>query len=287
MHKTDAKILTKLREVQLGGYECNDDDNNHFVEDFDLAAYFAKLPSMRTIYASPAKNLFVQNPWIEVGYRTSTIEKITIRGEKMDATYMTSCLGSLTALRRFDYYNPWDITDVLDRSGLIAILRALLEHANTSLEFLNLHSGVWTSLQGGVAMPFSLNAFEKLKSATLNCRLWAPVSLEDSEEPQNVRGDDSAVQNSRLIKASKLVDILPSSMETVGLYGKVGVRDVERMLQGLTEHKANRLPRLEEIIFYEVSWLTEDAMDAKMAQELQEQCSGIGIKLVLGGDHAN
>ena len=206
----------------------------------------------------------------------------------MDATYMTRCLGSLKALRKFDYYNPWDITDVLNRSGLIAILRALLEHANTSLEFLNLHSGVCSSLKGAAAMPFTLNTFEKLKSATLNCRLWAPVSLEDSEEPQNVRGGDLAVQNSRLIKPSKLVDILPSSMETVGLYGKVGVRDVERMLQGLTEHKANRLTRLEEIVFYEIVELEENTNATKrMAQELQEQCSGIGIKLVLGGDHAS
>ena len=62
MHKKDAKILTKLREVQLGGYEYNNDGNDHFVKDFNLATYIAKLPSMRTIYANPAKNLFVQNP---------------------------------------------------------------------------------------------------------------------------------------------------------------------------------------------------------------------------------
>lgn len=277
MHKKGAKILTKLREVKIDGHAC--DGYFEFFEDFDLAAYFAKLPSVRTIYASPAKNfLDDRNPWIEVGSRTSNIEEITVRTGEMDATYMSRCLGSLKALRKFEYSNPWDITYVLHRSGVIVILEALLEHANTSLELLSLHSSPWSSLEGGAAIPLTLKPFDKLKEATLSCHLWAPVFLEDNEEPQNIRSDDSAVQKPNLFRPSKLVDILPGCMEKVNFYGKAAMEHVETMLQGLVEHKANRLPRLEEITFDEVAH-TETPTVAKMAREMQEQCSGIGITL--------
>lgn len=247
---------------------------------------------MRTISPRPANDRSRAGdiPWIDIGSRTSNIEELTIENGEMDATYTSRCLGSLKALRMLDYnysslrYDKY----VLDRSGVSTILGVPLEVANTSLEFLSLHSGHEAPLEGDAAIPFSLNPFEKLQEATLSCHLWAPAiggkhgkrqSIADDEpNPLKVDRDDSVVQKSKLFRPSKLVDILPGSVEMIEFYGKVAMEHMEGMLQGLIEHKVDRLPHLEEICFREVALMNNTTVRG-MAKESKDQCSGIGVTL--------
>ena len=263
MHKRGANLFIKLREVKFDG--CEGDEFEQFFEDFDLAAYFAKLPSMGAIHVNLVKNRSRQNNnlRVEVGSCTFDIEQITVIGGEMNATYMSCCLGSVKALRKFDYgysNSSWVNTYALDRTCVIIILRALLEHANTSLEMLSLHSGPWSPLEGSVAIPLTLKPFEKLKEATLSCHLWAPVFINDNENPQKIRSDGS-----KLFRPSQLKDILPGSIVEIKFYGKVAMKHVGRMLQGLIGHKGTRPPCLEKIVFGEVAD-TERPTVAKMAQ---------------------
>lgn len=70
-------------------------------------------------------------------------------------------------------------------------------------------------------------------------------------------------------------------MEVMRFYGEVAMASVEEMLQGMVKHKAERLPHLKEIVFYEAAHTASDAA-AEMAKKLQELCAGVGIRLVLG-----
>ena len=56
---------------------------------------------------------------------------------------------------------------------------------------------------------------------------------------------------------------------------------VEEMLQGMVEHKVERLSHLTEIVFYEAAHTASDAAP-EMAKKLQELCAGFGTRLVLG-----
>lgn len=292
-HKEGAKVLTKLREVRLCG--TNPTARGEYwdiCEDFDLVGHFAKLPSMRKVYARAAneRSVVSYNPWIKVGTRTSNIDEIIIDCGKVNATYVSICLGSLKNLRKFHYDDSplWDEDYTLDRSSMGIILGALLEHAKTSLEILSLPAGQETPLKGSTDIPFSLSPFEKLKKASLSCHLYAPVFRRDEErylfdgtKPLDGRGSDSRIQDSQLSQIPKLVDILPSSIEKVIFYGEVAMKHVDAMLQGLVERRVDRLPHLEKIVFIDATVTAADKA-VNIAISLQEQCSGIGIRLLLG-----
>ena len=292
-YRKGTRVLTSLRKLEFyGETPCSHSENaGADFEDFDLAAYFDKIPSMRKIRISAAKNRSRQsyNPWSEVGSRTSNINSINIDYGTVNATYMSQCLGSLKALRKFYYddVSPWGPGSTIDQSGVGVVLGALLEHAKTSLEVLSLVE-TWYPVDDSTPIPMSLQSFEKLKTATLCVYFYAPIFKVDEEEiqvsalgdskPLEVESEGSGFQESQPVQVSKLMHVLPRSIEVVRLSGEVALEHVEQMLQGLIEHKANRLPRLEEITFDEIAD-TELLSMAKMARELQEQCSGIGITL--------
>lgn len=173
------------------------------------------------------------------------------------------------------------------------ILESLLKHANTSLETLTLEAGYYSPLQGSTAIPLSLHPFEKLKEASLSCHLYAPVFKENKEGPLvsapdetkslDIASGSSGFEGSEKFRVPKLVDILPSSIEVVEFWRQVAMEHVAALLQGLAEHKADRLPNLEEIVFYEAAD-TVSAAAEEMGETLQEECSEIGIRLVLGDD---
>ena len=292
--KEGGKVLTKLREVKLhGSVPAAHED---VFEDFDLARHFAKLPSVKRIHAVPAKNSsrLSNNPWVKVGSRTSNIDDISIGHGRMKATYMTEYSGSLKALWKFHYdYSPCESHNGLDRNGVSLIVESLLKHANTSLETLTLKASYCSPLQGSTAIPLSIHPFEKLKEASLSCHLYAPVFQKDKAGPLvpapdetkslDIASGSSGFEASKTFEVPKLVDILPGSIEVIEFWRQVAMEHVEALLQGLTEHKADRLPHLKKIIFYKAA-NTVSAVAEEMGETLQEECSEIGIRLVLGDD---
>ncbi len=295
-HKEGTKVLTKLSEVRLFGTDpYAGDEGEDIFEDFDLAGYFAKLPSMKKVYARPAKVHAVRknNPWLEVGSRTSNIDEISLESGTLNATYISYCLGSLRNLRKFDYDDSplGDDDHALDRSGAEMVFEALLKHAKSSLEYLSLAE--WChSAEGSDSTPhlISLKPFEKLKQAILSSSLYIPeleydkeksqVSVHDGTKPLDTGNDDSRLHTPNLFDVPKLMDILPSSMEVIEFRGDIAMKHVEAMLQGLVKHKADRLPHLVKVAFYDSTHWRTDA-EAAMGKVLQEECCEVGIRLGL------
>ncbi|CAD6590318.1 MAG: hypothetical protein ASARMPREDX12_007336 [Alectoria sarmentosa] len=266
--KVGGKVLTKLREVELhGSVPAASDRDEDVFEDFDLAGHFAKLPSVKRIHADSANNCsrLSNNPWVQVGPRTSNIDDISTGYGRMNATYMTECLGFLKALWKFhyDYSSPYESDNELNRNGVSLILESLLKHANISLDTLTLKTNYPSSLQGSIVILISLHSFEKLKKASLNCHLYAPVFKENKEgslisapneiKSLNIASGSSSFEASKTFEVSKLVDILPNSIEVIEFWGQMAMKHVEALFQGLAEHKADRLSHLKEIVFYETA----------------------------------
>ena len=287
IHRKPAEVLPKLRQVELCGTDIASFSEAVHVsvkafEDFDLAAYFAKLPSMRRIHVSPAcsRSPSSNNPWTEVGPRASSIDEIFVRQGEMDAIHMTHCLASIKALRRFHYYDGplWGVENTLCRSGVVMILGALLEHAKTSLEVLNLDS--WP-FEDDAPTSISLEPFEKLKDATLSGHLFAtafipPKSTRRKTKPLHTGSDHSGLQSPTPLKAPRLVDILPRSIVAIEFLGLLPMENIEAMLQGLSEHRADRLPLLEKVEFY-----AGRSLNYEIAGRVQKKCERLGIQLVL------
>ncbi|CAF9916238.1 hypothetical protein IMSHALPRED_003017 [Imshaugia aleurites] len=245
-HEKGSRVLTKLREVEFRGIDPRPEGWNAY-EDFDHARHFTKLPSMRKVSAGFAKSpsQLSKDSWIEVGSRASNIDEI---------------------------------------SGVATILGALLEHAKTSLEFLDLTEN-WSPPEDDKPIHTSLKSFEKLKEAKLNCELYAPaynereddggksilVLVHAGEKLIGIRSDDS---ESRSLHTSKLVDMLPSSIMSIEFYGRVAMKHVKAMLQGLVEHRADHLPQLEKFVF------TEQRDGRRQRRKWPRRCSKGVAKLV-------
>ena len=294
--KKGTKILTKLREVELCGTNPSScEEGSDICEDFDLAGYFAKLPSMKKVSAYPAEihSVMKNSPWLEVGSRTSNIDEISLESETLNATYISDCLGSLKNLRKFHYDDSsmWYIDDALDRSGIEMVFEALLEHAKTSLEYLDL-ARYWQPAEGSDSTPnpITLKPFEKLKQVSLSCHLYAPVCKFNKEETRvpvhdrtkshDTGSDDPGPHDPSPLVVPKLLDILPSSIETIDFFGDVAIKHVEAMCQGLVKHRMDLLPHLQEVTFHNCM-LRITVAEIAMGKALQEEFRGVGVRLVL------
>lgn len=278
--KEGARVLKKLREVRLSGWEYTQGE-----EDLTLAGYFARLPSMRRVCAveDSRSSTPSSHPWTQRESGSSNIDEIYMEHAHMNLMSVVDCLRYLKTLRKFhyDWYRGW-YRGPLPRmrcEDLGLILAGLVEHFQSSLESLCLKGIDHVRLEGSIETSISLDAFKKLINASLPYQLFVSVPKLQPEASAPIEGGhDLQTPNSPIF--SRLVDVLPRSMEVVTLSGAIEVKNVERMLSGLVSHKAERLPRLSKIIFS--SFLTHHVPSRAIARILQTQCRRIGIELVLG-----
>ena len=278
-----ARVLTKLREFRLRGWSENEEFNEGS-EDFCLAGYFARLPSMRKIVALETDtrfSLFDNHPWTKIESGSSGIDEIHLGHVSMSTMSIVDCLRSLKALRKFYYeWNParWRVP----RGGglgnhLRSVLAVIVDHFQSSLESLCLQGLL---LEGRTNTFISLCSLTKLTNARLPNELFASVTKAPPKACSPI-GDGEGSKTPYLLTFSRLVDTLPRSIKEVTFSGEIEIQNIETMLSGLAEHKVSRLPHLSKIIFCYV--YANDAPSTVTGAILQSQCRRVGIDLFLGG----
>ena len=275
-----AQILTKMHEIGLYAHGYGET-----LEDFDIAGSFAHLPSMRRVYVGAPASRHV-NPsnetWAQTESWSSNVDEIHVEFANLSGESILNCVRSLKTLRKFHYdrHGMWGAPDMdLRCDEMSRILVALAARFQSSLEYLCLKG---SPPQGTSHIDISLKSFEKLTRVELPIQLFAliPKTQPGEPTPDKTKPLDTGARDepeaSSLSKFLRLVDILPRSMEMMEFYGFIEIQAVETMLEGLVEHKADRLPCLEKIVFQNVG--REGVPDTAA---MRERCSGVGIQLVL------
>ena len=280
--KEGTRVFMKLRELRLRGWETTSG-----LEPFNLAGYFALLPSMRKICCVEvdySDSYLYSDLWTQIESRSSNIDEILMKHTYVIIGTILECLRCLKALRKLYY----DWNRVPGRVGgpfrlrckdLGRILTAVVEYFKSSLETLCLQGPDPVPLSGSIDNPISLGSFEKLTIASLPIQLFTSVPKAQPEAAVPI-GDGNNPQTSSVPIFPRLVDILPRSMEEVILSGAIEMQNIETMLSGLAEHKVSRLPRLSGIRFSSVR--ASDGPSTATATILQSQCRRLGIDLVFG-----
>ena len=283
-NRGSAQILTKMHEIRLCPHERGDT-----LEDFDVAGSFAHLPSMRRVYVAAAASKHVNSSnetWAQTESWSSNVDEIHVDCGILSGESVLNCVRSLKTLRKFDYdwrhvWGAGTLNIRLRCDELSRILVALAARFQSSLEYLCL-KGI--PPQGTSHIDISLKSFEKLTRVSLPIQLFELIPKSqtgdytpDKTEPRDIGdADEAQVSNPRTFP--RLVDTLPRSMAMMEFYGFIEIQAVETMLEGLVDHRADRLPRLEKIVLHSVGRV--GAPDT--AAVLKELCSGVGIQLVLG-----
>ena len=286
-----AQVLTKMHEVRLYA-DPRLDEYGGPPEDFDVAGSFARLPSMKRVHVmTPAsrgeysQNVFpINQTWAQMESQSSNVDEIhVVYGGFLGEESVMHCLRSLKTLRKFRY--DWHGLEFvgpppLDCDKVSRMLAAIPARFQSSLEYLGLKG---SPLKGTSHIVIPLKCFEKLTKASLPINLFAlgPKTHTGASPPDKTTtldmGDGDKPQGSNLAKFARLVDILPRSMEMIKFYGVIGLQAVESMLEGLEEHKADRLPRLERVTFKHLG----GAAFSDTAAALLDRCNEVGIELCL------
>ncbi len=311
-------LLTKLRNIEflkLGGYmgrrpgllsvlwnliETNLDpsytglsnfpilrnfsvDGSHFHHaDVGVLKCFALLPSVECLFGRGVQSGGYGWDYELLGACDSALEEdhivreVDLRRSELSFESFSLFLRGMTRLKKFAYRfsifepstDPYRVIDLLLCSK-ISLERLKLDGCR--LRHLCLPDGAGYG---------SLRDFEALKSVCVNVGLW--IVNERRRKEHNLEEGCSEPGF-----VSPLVEVLPSCIETIQLnrdgFGfPIHMRDVDRLLHGLTGSKGKRLHSLKTIVFDNVE--SPSGFLEVLANAWIEECAEIGVSLTLEWD---
>ena len=248
-------------------------------ECFETFMPFATLPSMRTIFGDYVEGRDEgEAEWVFPPH-TSNVTEIVLQHSAIKALHLSHLLVGIKALKRFTYhrqenhdpgYENFDNCPIETHQ----IIGALLEHAKHSLEFLSL-TGRCHRRRGEFDLhpcKGSLRGFQVLKETVLNSDIY--VEHVPYSGPELDANEISYVEKGGHI-SRHLVDLLPSSIETMLLVGDEVADHAPGLLDEFCERKQTRLPKLSKLLIGKgryhpgEDWVTT----------LWKKCRKVGVEL--------
>ena len=273
---TGPTILTKLKTVIV-----NDSEYYGGLDDAEVFACFALFPSVERLVG---KHLATQYPlgshagwtmseYLGLWHPSLAVTEIDFQDSRLTFEYFAQLLRRITRLKRFSYGfsgGPWGGYSGTDPYRLIDLL---LQYSKSSLEYLE--------LKGFSCKPAfppddtgygCLRDFEALKEVRIHAALWTISESHLGALPSQL----GYIECEEYI-VFPLVEMLPSSIETVHLEGAFHMPGVNHLLIGLTMSKGRRLRNLKRIAFRDV--VRPSALMLKSAKVWMEYCAKLGICL--------
>ncbi|KAM0797648.1 hypothetical protein BDR22DRAFT_965246 [Usnea florida] len=255
------KPLMDLSQVHLEGAE-----GNWKGENFEALISFATLPSMRRISANFVEGRVDQMIDWKFPPHFSNVTEILLKHGQVKADFLKQLLIGVKQLKRFSYEH-YD-HDATEDSGRMMetqdIIETLLEHTKHSLEYLTLKG------QHHRIKPCrtSIRGFKVLKEVVLESQVYVKCyGCIYYDPPPDSRQD-----------FVRLVDVLPSSIESIKLVGWFVLNHALYLLPDLLEQKKTLLPKLKNLIICSIM----GQPDAKWVEQLRRKCEKVGVTLVVG-----
>lgn len=254
---TYPKSLHQLREVRL-----KDTRDYYRGADLHVPCKFAALPSVKTLQASDFSwEIKEEGSLWPYNTQSSRVEELCFEARVVDASALTRLLAGIKALQTFSYRNNHNTEDGQPPEPRLC-LNTLMFHSPKSLESVTfvIGSDVRNAQHEDATRTISLQECAVLKYVALNYAFFNV--LKDTAGPREpecgaIVNGTSFAEDSRWRHISKVVDVLPPSLETLQLfhsepaladddddnvvaYGNV----VEDMFMGFARQKEARLPSL-------------------------------------------
>lgn len=244
---TGPTILTKLKTVIINDSEYGG------LDDAEVFACFVLFPSVERLVG---KHLASQYPlgshagwtmseYLGLWHPSLAVTEIDFQDSRLTFEYFSQLLRRITRLKRFSYGfsgGPWGGCFGTDPYRLIDLL---LLHSKSSLEYLEFKGfGCKPAYPPDGTGYGCLRDFEALKEVRVHAALW---TISESHH-QAFRSQLGCIRYEEYI-FFPLVEMLPSSIETVHFEGAFHMPGVNHLLTGLTMSKGRRLRNLKRIAF--------------------------------------
>lgn len=273
------RSLSRLRRLVITtigeGGDFEDYDYEDFSEGTDLLRPFAELPSMQSISGT----LIQSGDEIYGGVlewthapRSSRVTELSFERCRLVDNSLPNLFSGIKDLKKFTY----SLGGMFDEGNTYQphrIISSLALHFKCSLEFLYI-TGAFPevhSRDNDHKIPLDLQAFKALKDMRVDHTLFQDFAGECHTERVQSNGED---ETRHYYPSRRLVDMLPASIETIKLEGKLSEDRAQPLLAGLGELKGDRVPRLQKVV-----------MNSTLASQRQmvAACEAVGVTLVRKG----
>ena len=242
----------------------------------DILCQFARIPSIRRMYGLGV-GLGSRSPAfrnVDSGTLYPSLEELHFERSRIDCREFRTFLSHIPELKIFFYdHTPMAGYDY----GPGRVLAALKNYASESLEsltFIDRYRMTVVTVETTCLMKWSygtlvgsLRGFKVLKHVAIECCL-----IINDQHDGNVAPLQSTLANrwGRDICVSRLVDVLPPSLETLELYQPYDFH-IASAFSGLRELREERLPKLRTVSIQRKT---------RMERQIREDCQHLGIELI-------
>lgn len=271
-----AQALSLISKVEIAAY--NPDGLSDCGEiGMELFQPFAMIPSLRSITGSFIRSEVRGNAyavWENTSHK-SNLKELDIDRSSICNEGLPDLMRGISALEKFSFTKAGFLVDYHIYEPL-HIVAALTEFSRHSLEYLRLTS-CWVGMSHNAKG--KLDCVDVLKTIE-NCNLTGFRKLRDIHVDHDLFHDYSLLCEAYCLESGdicgchpsrRLVDILPSSIETVKIGRKLSQHRAFVTLDGLATLKEKRLPRLRSIEL-------NSAISAR--RDVVKACKAVGVTLL-------
>ncbi|KAL8748769.1 MAG: hypothetical protein Q9184_007100 [Pyrenodesmia sp. 2 TL-2023] len=273
--------LYRLQEVRFIN------KNRHYCSaGMHLLCNFAALPPVKKLHLSGISwETEEERPLWPQSTQSSKVEELCFRGSALEASALKRVLEGIKALKTFSYNTKDDTEHIQPTESRLCLNTVMLQHSE-SLESMAFVTGspITSTQYEDATRSISLQGCTALKYVALTCAFFIvhkhAAGPQETECIQEIENWTSFAEHRQCRCVSKIVDMLPATLETLHLFhpqpyvvdedsAEVAYGNVlEDMFTGFTRQKEVRLPNLRCIVIEGKSRLGERTM---------EECRQLGI----------
>lgn len=271
---TTPKPLSALKEIKLADQHMDDfDGEDHDI--FKVFASFGLLPAVRRFSRTDVPSCISSTEpiWLPATETSYAID-LNLQQSDLLSESLVRILERISSLRNFTYDSAHLGLD--NKNTFALIIQTLRKYTATSLEYLALAFKTSSKLfmeneDAGMRYFKDFKDFKVLKDVILPSRLYVEDTL--------LRRWYSVALDNEIRHTVRLIDILPASIQTIQLDGRIDIGHVVCMLTDVPERKAECFPNLTRIHYTEFESEPEDSENRERVWV--EKCRNVGVEMVL------
>lgn len=265
--------LSKVQEVRLIGHEDGD------ITSLGWLYGFLDLPNLRRIYCHRVGPTLDDDipPNLKVSW--PSVEELHFDASCIDGSNLERIVRGTRTLKSFHYQIGWydKHSDERDSGSWFSLpnicIHSLRKSALSTLEHFSLTDpyGMAEEDERGVGDTMdriTLHDFDVLKYVAVECSLFVDRGT-DSPDPDAPLDEGFHNENGPGKGVSRLIDVLPRSLETLVMYAPRDANHLAALFRGLLQLKEERLPNLRSITIKRIH-VIEQWIIMKMGGDCQQ-----------------
>ncbi|CAO1606206.1 hypothetical protein XANCAGTX0491_009707 [Xanthoria calcicola] len=270
--------LSKVQEVRLV------EDENGNVTSLRCLHRLLDLPNVRRIYCHHVGPTLDNDIPLDLKDSWPSVEELHFEFSCINGSNLERIVGGTRALKIFHYQIGWYDKDSYDEHGSGSwsslpkiCIHSLRKSALSTLEHFSLSDpyGMAEEDERGAGEKMdhiTLHDFDVLKFVAVECWMFIDDGI-DSPDPDAPLDEGVQKENEPGKSVSRLVDVLPRSLERLVLYTPRDANDLAALFRGLLQLQEERLPNLRSITIRR-KHVIEQWIISKIAGE----CQQLGVK---------